>query len=504
MNLAITYSRASIGINAPIVTVETHISNGLPALNIVGLPETVVKESKDRVRSAIITSHFEFPMKRITVNLAPADLPKQGGRYDLPIALGILAASNQIPSDEFGDYEFAGELALSGQLRAISSILPLALATKTAGRNLIFPIQNVPEAELIENIQLFPANHLLDVCRHFLKKTRLSPHTTKTMPVRKFCYQDLKEVKGQHHAKRALEIAAAGQHSLLLIGPPGVGKTLLSNCLPGILPPLDEEEASELAAIQSVAGIKPQAENWRKRPFRSPHHSSSSFALIGGGNPPKPGEISLAHHGVLFLDEFPEFKRQALEALREPLEAGSISISRATIQVKYPAKFQLIAAMNPCPCGQYSPQQTDCTCLPDQVRRYQSRISGPLLDRIDLQTELQTLPTSLLTSENINTESSSEVALRVFHARNKQLKRSQKPNAYLTPRELLATCHLGKQESTFLENFITKKKLSARVYHRALKVARTIADLDQSCKVNLDHLKEAFSYRMFEFMKKIG
>jgi magnesium chelatase family protein len=503
MTLAITYSRASIGINAPLVTVETHISNGLPSLNIVGLPETVVKESKDRVRSAIITSHFEFPTKKITINLAPADLPKHGGRYDLPIALGILAASNQIPSNKFIEYEFAGELALSGELRAIQGILPFALDTKKAGRNLILPYKNALEAELIDEISLFPATHLLEVSSHFLNKTYLRKHIAKESLSVNFCYQDLKEVRGQHHAKRAIEIAAAGQHSLLLMGPPGAGKTLLSYCLPGILPPLTEQEAIELAAIQSVAGINLQPEVWRKRPFRSPHHSSSSFALIGGGNPPKPGEISLAHHGVLFLDEFPEFKRQALEALREPLEAGSISLSRVQAQIKYPAKFQLIAAMNPCPCGQYGNIKAECSCLPDQIRKYQSRISGPILDRIDIQTELQSLPTSFLTSDTPCSEGSQEVAQRVLVARKRQMERSQKANVFLTNKELLAVCELTSKEKAFLENYISKKNISARAYYRALKVARTIADLEQSRRVETHHLKEALSYRVFDSMKKL-
>ncbi len=498
MNLAIIHSRANLGIDAPSVTVETHISSGLPALHIVGLPETVVKESKDRVRSAIITSHFEFPMKRITVNLAPADLPKQGGRYDLPIALGILVASKQIPCLELDAYEFAGELALSGELRSITGILPIALGAKKSGRSLILPFENALEAERIEEISLFPAKHLLEVCSHFLKKTPLKQHVAKFTSLAALPYPDLKDVKGQHQARRALEIAAAGQHSILMIGPPGVGKTLLSHCLPGILPPLAEAEAAELAAIQSVAGMKLQAATWRQRPFRAPHHSASSFALIGGGNPPKPGEISLAHHGVLFLDEFPEFKRQALEVLREPLEAGRVCLSRAAIQIEYPAKFQLIAAMNPCPCGFYGNFRGDCSCLPDQIKRYQSRISGPILDRIDLQAELQPLATSLLTSTEILAESSSEVAKRVLLAREQQIKRNQKSNAYLASGELLTACNLSGKEIAFLEKYSNQKNLSARVYHRILRVARTIADLEQTQKITIDHLKEALSYRIFD------
>ena len=377
MTLAITRSRASIGIAAPSVIVETHISNGLPAFNLVGLPETVVKESKDRVRSAILNSHFEFPFRRITVNLGPADLPKHGGRYDLAIALGILAASKQIAAEKYDGYEFAGELALSGELRPISGILPFALHTKNAGRIFMLPNENVAEAALISGIQLIPATCLLDVCAHFLDKKALSFYLPKKYSPPSFSYQDLADVKGQHQAKRALEIAAAGQHSMLLIGPPGVGKTLLSHCLSGILPPMSEIEAVELAAIQSVAGKQLDAKSWCKRPFRAPHHSSSSYALVGGGNPPKPGEISLAHNGVLFLDELPEFKRQALEALREPLESGTISISRSNNQIQYPAKFQLITAMNPCPCGLFGNTQADCNCTPEAVKKYQARVSGP-------------------------------------------------------------------------------------------------------------------------------
>lgn len=503
MALAITHSRASIGIQAPIVTVETHISNGLPSLNIVGLPETVVKESKDRVRSAILNSHFEFPTRRITVNLAPADLPKLGGRYDLPIALGILAASKQIPSEALSEYEFAGELALSGELRPITGILPLALGTKKAGKSLILPYQNAVEAEIITEIKLLPARHLLEVCAHFLNKVTLQPLETKKMTRTSHISQDLKEVRGQHHAKRALEISAAGQHSLLFVGPPGVGKTMLSNCLPDILPALNEQEAIELAAIQSIAGTHLDMESWAKRPFRSPHHSASSFALIGGGNPPKPGEISLAHHGILFLDELPEFKRSALEALREPLETGVISISRANFQVQYPAKFQLIAAMNPCPCGQFGNLEGECICHGDQIRKYQSRLSGPLLDRIDLQAELQSLPPNLLIKKEDDMEGSAEVLQRVEAARNSQLLRAGKLNYSLGAEEITQYCCLTSKDKAFIEQFMHQKKISARSYHKILKVARTIADLAQVPDITIEHIKESLSYRFLENSKKI-
>jgi magnesium chelatase family protein len=502
MNLAITYSRASIGIKAPIVTVETHLSGGLPFFSIVGLPEKVVRESKERVRSAILTSHFEFPTGRITVNLAPADLPKHGGRYDLAIALGILAASQQLPCTTLHEYEFAGELALSGELRPVPGIIPLAIGTRETGRHLILPFQNAKEASIIQKVSLFPANHLLEVCSHLLNKKLLIPFEGTAFHKHRTNYQNLKEVKGQHHAKRALEIAAAGQHSLLLIGPPGVGKTLLSLCLPGLLPPLSENEAIELAAIYSISNVSNSPKNWFTRPFRNPHHSSSSVALVGGGNPPKPGEISLAHHGVLFLDEFPEFNRQALESLRESLESGQISISRANCHVQYPAKFQLIAAMNPCPCGQFGNRATICTCSNERIRNYQSKISGPLLDRIDLQTELQPLPPSLLTSQINQEESSEVVAKRVLHARETQKLRTQKPNAFLTNQEIWQYCHLSNQDQEIMEKWIAQRNISARSFHRILKIALTIADLEEAPTIKGTHLKEAISYRAFESMKK--
>jgi magnesium chelatase family protein len=502
MNLAITYSRANIGIHAPLVTVETHISNGLPSLNIVGLPETAVRESKDRVRSAILNSNFEFPLRRITVNLAPADLPKQGGRYDLPIALGILAASKQIPANRLMEFEFAAELALSGELRPINGILPFIMATRACHKNLVFSYQNVQEAELISDVALFPAKHLLDVCTHFLDKNLLIRHQPNKIPASNKIQTDLSQVRGQHHAKRAIEIAAAGNHGILLIGPPGVGKTLLSHCLPGILPPMSEPEALDLATIQSVAEIKISEDNWRIRPFRAPHHSASHVAIIGGGNPVQPGEISLAHHGVLFLDELPEFKRQALEALREPLESGTISISRANLKIQYPAKFQLVAAMNPCPCGYFGSTQTDCICSQEAIKKYQSRVSGPLLDRIDIHSELLPLPPATLTSSHTPPKdtSSFEVAKRVALAIERQLSRANKPNAFLNNKEIEKFSPLTTQDRLMLEKLILSKKMSARSYFKVLKIALTLADLEQS-KITTIHLKEALSYRLFEKFK---
>ncbi len=503
MTIAITYSRASVGIESPPVTVETHISNGLPAFHIVGLPETVVKESKDRVRSAILNSNFEFPIRRITVNLAPADLPKYGGRYDLPIALGVLAASKQIPGNKLLPYEFAGELALSGELRPINGILPFALGTKKAERILILPKENAQEAALINDIMLLPATSLLEVCSYLLDKQKLNFYSQQHFEKAQFTYQDMSNIKGQHQAKRALEIAAAGQHSLLLIGPPGTGKTLLSNCLPGILPPLTETEAVELAAIQSVAGKKLDIENWRIRAFRAPHHSASSFALVGGGNPPRPGEISLAHNGVLFLDELPEFKRQTLESLREPLESGFISISRASAQVRYPAKFQLVAAMNPCPCGQYGNLEAECICSLEQIKKYQARISGPLLDRIDIQAELAQLPTTTLTNNTIKEKASKEVSEKVLRARSIQMDRACKPNALLNIDEIKKFCTLLPLDEIYLQQAMEKKKISARSYFKILKIARTIADLEQIPSIERHHLQEAFFYRHLDRLKKV-
>lgn len=501
MALAITYSRASIGIDAPLVTVETHISNGLPRFNIVGLPETVVKESKDRVRSAIINSHFNFPTRRITVNLAPAELPKHGGRYDLAIALGILIASRQIASHDLCHYEFAGELALTGELRSAPGMLPFALSTLKDNRTLILPPESLNEAGLIKNAKLIAANNLLEVCGHLIGKQALPIYLPTVETTNMASCQDLSHVKGQHQAKRALEVAAAGQHSLLLIGPPGVGKTLLSHCMTGILPYMTTEEAVELAAIQSIAGHILQTENWRQRPFRSPHHSSSSYALIGGGNPPRPGEISLAHHGVLFLDELPEFKRHALEALREPLESGIISISRASHQVVYPAKFQLIAAMNPCPCGHYGSLTGECLCSPESIKRYQARISGPLLDRIDIQSELQPVPPSAFYERQNNGEQTNIVLQRVTAARKIQQDRAGKPNALLTSSEIKQYCPLQEKDEEFLLETLSRLKLSARSLHKVLKIARTLADLEQTAVIHCQHLKEALSFRCLERMK---
>jgi magnesium chelatase family protein len=501
MSLAILYSRAQEGIQAPLVTVEVHLSNGLPGLSIVGLPEMAVRESKDRVRGALINSQFEFPARRITINLAPADLPKEGGRFDLPIALGILAASNQLAMEPLDQYEFAGELALSGELRPISGILPIALTARDAGRSLILPQQNAEEAGLVDGLQCYPAKHLLEVCSHLnsleqLSSFKLNPAQTNTQQQQ----LDMADVYGQGHARRALEISAAGSHSLLYIGPPGTGKSMLASRLPGILPPMNEEEALESAAIHSVANNRSfKPDQWRQRPFRAPHHTASGVALVGGGSNPKPGEISLAHRGVLFLDELPEFDRRTLEVLREPLENGRITISRANRQVDYPSRFQLIAAMNPCPCGHLGDGTDRCHCTLDQITRYRMRISGPLLDRIDMHVEVPRQPLQINRQPPLKQEESSEtIRRRVIDAREIQLERQGCTNQALQGVQIEQVAAPGKAGTELLHRAIEKLGLSMRAYHRILKVARTIADLEATPKVETAHISEAIGYRRLD------
>ncbi len=497
MSLAIVYTRAKCGVDAPLVYVEAHLSNGLPSLAIVGLPETAVKESKDRVRSAIINSHFEFPSRRITINLAPADLPKGGGRFDLAIALGILAASGQIPIESLQQHEFLGELGLTGELRSVQGVLPAAIKSSEANRALVIPCANREEAVLCEQATIFSAKNLLQLSAHLHNREQLLVEKAVSRPAPNTPYPDLNDVKGQQQAKRALEIAAAGGHNLIFCGPPGTGKTMLASRLPGILPPLSHNEMLEVATIFSISSNR-NTGNFFQRPFRSPHHTASAVALVGGGSYPKPGEISLAHNGVLFLDELPEFQRHVLEVLREPMESGEIMISRANQQINFPANFQLVAAMNPCPCGYYGDTDEACRCTPDQIRRYRIKISGPLLDRIDIQLNVNRIATNTMSQSSTHIESSEPVRQRVVLARNKQLQRTGKNNAALTNRELEKYCELKPDNQQLLEQAVTRLKLSPRAYHRVLRVARTIADMEGSTTIEANHLMEAISYRALD------
>lgn len=497
MSLALVHSRALDGLAAAAVSVEVHLANGLPSFTLVGLAETEVKEARERVRAALQNSGLAFPHnKRITVNLAPAELPKEGGRFDLPIALGLLAASEQIDPRLLEGLECAGELSLGGELRPVRGALAMSLALRREAptRQLLLPPGSADEAALVEGVKVCSAAHLLDVV------TALRPGSDTPLPRARALARspappgpDLRDIKGQAAAKRALEVAAAGGLSLLMVGPPGTGKSMLAQRLIGLLPPLSEEEALESAAVLSLAG-QFQPERWRQRVLRNPHHSASAVALVGGGSPPRPGEISLAQHGILFLDELPEFNRAALEALREPMETGRILISRAARQAEFPARFQLVAAMNPCPCGNHGSALRACRCSPDQIARYQSRLSGPFLDRLDLFVEVPVQPPELLQGA-ADGEASAVVAERVARARQLALERQGCSNAGLSAAQLDQHAGLEPAAQAFLIKAAQRLSWSARSHHRVLRVARSVADLAGSGRIEVPHLSEAIQYR---------
>lgn len=497
MSLAIVYTRAALGIGAPLITVEVHISNGLPGLTMVGLPETTVREARDRVRSAIINSGYAYPAKKITINLAPADLPKEGGRYDLPIALALLVASEQLNAPGLNQYEFVGELALTGALRGVPGAISSAMEAIKVGRKMVVSHENSPEVGLIGGSDCLIASDLQEVCAFLEGRYSLTPPPSEGEDSDEATV-DLHDVIGQQQGKRALEIIAAGGHNLLMIGPPGTGKTMLASRLPGLLPPLSNQEALESAAILSLVDSRHVIKNWRRRPFRSPHHSASLAAMVGGGSIPAPGEISLAHNGVLFLDELPEFERRVLDALREPIESGIIHISRTRAKIDYPARFQLIAAMNPSPTGHYQGQHNRAS--PEQTLRYLGRLSGPFLDRFDLSLEIPLPPPGVLSQGTNEEESSACVRRRVLATRERQLSRQKKLNAHLGNDEMKVCCQLHKDDAIWLEQTLTQLGLSIRAWQRLLKVSRTIADIEAVERIERHHLQEALGYRAIDRM----
>lgn len=497
MTLATVLTRAQFGLDAPLVRVEVHCGAGLPQFSIVGLAETAVRESRERVRAALAHCGFEFPAGRVTVNLAPADLPKEGGRFDLAVALGILAASEQLPAQALEGTEFYGELSLSGELRPVRGALAAAVHAVRDGRQLVVPAVNADEARVAVGARVAGAATLTTVCHGLRGGAGLEYSRGGALPACGALAPDLADVRGQAAARRALEIAAAGGHSLLMIGPPGAGKSMLAQRLPGLLPPLDDAEALESAMLHSLTRSLPPVGEWRRRPFRAPHHGASAAAVIGGGGRLRPGEISLAHHGVLFLDELPEYRRDVLEALREPLESGTVNVARAAWRGQFPARFQLVAAMNPCPCGYAGDPVGRCRCTHLMTRRYLSMLSGPLLDRIDLHVEVPRLEYAALGPSSSSVEGSAAVAARVAAARERQRQRGAL-NSLLAQMALADACGLGLREHGLLDAASRRLGLSARACHRILRVARTIADLGARERVEVAELSEAIGYRRLD------